>query len=254
MKVKLNIVLVLLMQLTGMVAQTQDPDSLFSAANKFYQQENYEKALEHYQQIERQQLESAELYFNMANIYYKTNQVAPSVYYYEKALQLSPNDQDIKFNLEFANAMVIDNIEPLPKSLGQKFIDVIVLRFTYETWAKICVTLAFVFAILFLLYHFSYSTVKKRIYFVTSILTVILVTTFLFFTFRNKHYVDNNIQAIIFSSQADVKSAPTGSSDVYFELHEGTKVLVLETLDNWKKIRIADGKMGWINAADLKEL
>lgn len=250
----MNIVLVLLMQLTGMVAQTQDPDSLFSAANKFYQQENYEKALEQYQQIERQQLESAELYFNMANIYYRTNQVAPSVYYYEKALQLSPNDQDIKFNLEFANAMVIDNIEPLPKSLGQKFIDVIVLRFTYETWAKICVTLAFVFAILFLLYHFSYSTVKKRIYFVTSILTVILVTTFLFFTYRNKHYVDNNIQAIIFSSQADVKSAPTGSSDVYFELHEGTKVLVLETLDNWKKIRIADGKIGWINAADLKEL
>jgi tetratricopeptide (TPR) repeat protein len=240
--------------LTGMMAYSQAPDSLFSAANRFYQQENYEKALEYYQQIEKQQLESAELYFNMANIYYKTNQVAPSVYYYEKALQLSPNDQDIKFNLEFAKAMVLDNIDPLPKSLGQKFIDVIVLRFTYETWAKISVSLAFVFAILFLLYHFSYSTVKKRIYFVTSILTVILVTTFLFFTYRNKHYVDNNIQAIIFSSQADVKSAPTGSSDVYFELHEGTKVLVLETLDNWKKIKIADGKMGWINASDLKEL
>ncbi len=254
MKVKLNIVLVLLMHLSGVMAQSQEPDSLFSAANKFYQQENYEKALEHYQQIEKQQLESAELFFNMANIYYKTNQVAPSVYYYEKALQLSPNDQDIKFNLEFANAMVLDNIDPLPKSLGQKFIDLIVLRFTYETWAKISVSLAFVFAILFLLYHFSYSTVKKRFYFVTSILTVILVTTFLFFTYRNKHYVDNNIQAIIFSSQADVKSAPTGSSDVYFELHEGTKVLVLETLDNWKKIKIADGKMGWINASDLKEL
>ena len=254
MKVKLNIVLVLLVHLTGMMAYSQAPDSLFSAAIRFYQQENYEKALEHYQQIEKQQLESAELFFNMANIYYKTNQVAPSVYYYEKALQLSPNDQDIKFNLEFANAMVLDNIDPLPKSLGQKFMDLIVLRFTYETWAKISVSLAFVFAILFLLYHFSYSTVKKRIYFVTSILTVILVTTFLFFTYRNKHYVDNNIQAIIFSSQADVKSAPTGSSDVYFELHEGTKVLVLETLDNWKKIKIADGKMGWINASDLKEL
>ena len=254
MKVKLNIVLVLLVHLTGMMAYSQAPDSLFSAANRVYQQENYEKALEYYQQIEKQQLESAELYFNMANIYYKTNQVAPSVYYYEKALQLSPNDQDIKFNLEFAKAMVLDNIDPLPKSRGQKFIDVIVLRFTYETWAKISVSLAFVFAILFLLYHFSYSTVKKRIYFFTSILTVILVTTFLFFTYRNKHYVDNNIQAIIFSSQADVKSAPTGSSDVYFELHEGTKVLVLETLDNWKKIKIADGKMGWINASDLKEL
>lgn len=212
------------------------------------------EALERYQQIEKQEVESAELYFNMGNIYYKTNQVAPSIYYYEKALRLSPNDKDIKFNLEFANTMVLDNIEPLPKSLGQKFMDGIILRFTYETWAKIAVSLAFVFAVLFLLYHFSYSTSKKRIYFISSILTVIFVTLSLFFSFKNKYYVDNKIEAIVFSGEAEVKSAPTNSSDVYFELHEGTKVLILESLDNWKKIKIADGKIGWMNVSDLKVL
>lgn len=232
----------------------QELDSLFNTANKLYQQENYMEALERYQQIEKQEMESAELYFNMGNIYYKTNQVAPSIYYYEKALRLSPNDKDIKFNLEFANTMVLDNIEPLPKSLGQKFVDGIILRFTYETWAKIAVSLAFVFAVLFLLYHFSYSTSKKRIYFISSILTVIFVTLSLFFSFKNKHYMDNKIEAIVFSGEAEVKSAPTNSSDVYFELHEGTKVLILESLDNWKKIKIADGKMGWMNLSDLKVL
>lgn len=237
-----------------MMMNGQEPDSLFNAANKLYQQEKYQEALEGYQQIEKQGMESAELYFNMGNIYYKTNQVAPSIYYYEKALRLSPNDKDIKFNLEFANAMVLDNIEPLPKSLGQKFTDGIILRFTYETWAKIAVSLAFVFAVLFLLYHFSYSTSKKRVYFITSILTVIFVTLSLFFSFKNKHYVDHKIEAIVFSGEAEVKSAPTNSSDVYFELHEGTKVLILESLDNWKKIKIADGKMGWMNLSDLKEL
>jgi len=190
----------------------------------------------------------------MANIYYKTNQVAPAVLYYEKALKLAPNDKDIRFNLDFANRMILDNIEPLPKSLWQKFMDGIILRYTYETWAKIAVSLAFLFAILFLMYHFSYSTSKKRIYFITSILSVIFVTTSLFFAYRNKHYVDNNIEAIIFSSEADVKSAPTNSSDVYFELHEGTKVIILESLDNWRKIKIADGKMGWITTNNLKEI
>lgn len=232
----------------------QVSDSLFVAASKSYQQEKYMEALQTYQEIERLDLESADLYFNMANIYYKTNQVAPAVYYYEKALKLAPNDQDILFNLDFANRMILDNIEPLPKSLWQKFMETVILRFTYETWAKIAVSLAFLFAILFLMYHFSYSTSKKRIFFITSILSVILVTTSLFFAYRSKHYVENNLEAIIFSSTADVKSAPTNSSEVYFELHEGTKVIILESLDNWKKIKIADGKMGWIDVNSLKEI
>jgi len=249
-----HIVFIILLSLSGGQLEAQVPDSLFAAANKSYQQEMYMEALEGYQNIEKLDLKSADLYFNMANIYYKTNQVAPAVYYYEKALKLAPNNKDIQFNLKFANRMIMDNIEPLPKSIWQKFMDGIILNFTYETWAKISVSLAFVFAILFLMYHFSYSTGKKRLYFITSILSVIFVTTSLFFAYRNKHHVDNNIEAIIFSSEAAVKSAPTNSSEVYFELHEGTKVIILETLDNWKKIKIADGKMGWIDTKALKEI
>jgi tetratricopeptide (TPR) repeat protein len=247
-------VLIAVILLVVVPLKAQSVDSLFTSANKFYQQENYLEALELYQKIEAQDLESWSLYFNMANIYYKTNQVAPSVYYYEKALKLAPNNRDIKFNLEFAKRMTLDNIEPLPKSLGQKFMDGIVLRLNYETWAKIAVGLAFLFALLFLLYHFSYSTSKKRFYFITSGLCVIFVTASVFFAFRNKHYIDNNTQAIVFSNAVEVKSAPTKSSELYFELHEGTKVIVLESLDNWKKIKIADGKMGWLDASSIKEI
>ena len=104
-------------------SMAQVPDSLFASANKLYQQERYIEALEQYQNIEKLDLESASLYFNMANIYYRTNQVAPAIYYYEKALKLNPNDKDIRFNLGFANNMILDNIEPLPKSLWQKFME-----------------------------------------------------------------------------------------------------------------------------------
>ena len=206
LKFLVHIVFIALLSLTGGHMQAQVPDSLFVAANKSYQQENYMEALELYQKIEKLDLESAALFFNMGNIYYKTNQVAPAIYYYEKALKLAPNDKDVQFNLAFANRMILDNIEPLPKSIWQKFMDGVILSFTYETWAKIAVSLAFVFAILFLMYHFSYSTGKKRIYFITSILSVIFVTTCLFFAYRNKHYVDNNIEAIIFSASAKARS------------------------------------------------
>ncbi|MCK5638601.1 MAG: tetratricopeptide repeat protein [Flavobacteriaceae bacterium] len=236
------------------IVYAQSLDSLFVQANKLYQQESYIEALKLYQEIENNDVESSALYYNMANIYYKTNQVAPSIYYYEKALVLDPTNEDITFNLEFAERMTLDNIEALPKSLGQKFRDNITLKFTYNTWAIIAVSLAFLFAILFLLYHFSYSTGKKRIYFITSILTVIFVSLSVFFAYKNYHFVKNDIQAIIFAPQTQVKSAPTKSSDVNFELHEGTKVQIIETLDNWKKIKIVDGKSGWMNAEDLKEL
>lgn len=242
------------MLIVGLAAQAQDLDSLFMQANKSYQQEDYLKALEMYMEIEDQNVVSGELFYNMANVYYKTNKVAHAIYYYNKALSIEPNNKDILFNLEFAKRMTLDNIEELPKSVSQKFRDSIVLKFTYNTWAIISVSFAFLFAILFLLYHFSYSTSIKRIYFITSGITVILVSLSLLFSYQNYRYVTNTRTAIIFAQQSQVKSAPTKSSEVNFELHEGTKVFVLESLDNWVKIKIADGKMGWIEEEDMKEL
>ena len=247
-------IIFLMILLVSSFGYTQNLDSLFVKANKLYQQEDYLKALELYQDIEKQNVESEALYFNMANIYYKTNQVAPAIYFYEKALQLDPNNKDIKFNLDFAQRMILDNIEPLPKSLGQKFRDSVTLRLKYNTWAIIVVSLAFLFALLFLLYHFSYSTSKKRFYFITSIVSASFVAISLFFAMKNHHFVSNTNYAIIFAPQTKVKSAPTKNSEVNFELHEGTKVQVLEDLDNWRKIKIADGKTGWMNVEDLKEL
>ncbi len=242
------------MLMNAMLGLSQNPDSLFVQANELYRQEKYDEALKAYQEIEGLEQESWALYYNMGNIHYKRNRVAPAIYYYEKALKLRPDQEDVLFNLQFANQMVLDNIEPLPRNLGQRFMDAVILKLTYETWAKISVGLAFLFALLFLMYHFSSSTGKKRFYFISSIVTVVLVTTFVFFAFRNQLHVKSNTEAIIFAKEAEVMNAPTNTSDAYFELHEGTKVLVLETLDNWKKIRIADGKIGWIDQKHLREI
>ena len=244
----------LVLTLNGILGIAQNVDSLFVQANELYRQENYTEALKAYEEIEAMDQESWALYYTIGNIHYKMNRVAPAIFYYEKALKLRPDQQDVRFNLEFANQMVLDNIEPLPRNLGQRFMDAVILKLTYETWAKIAVGLAFLFALLFLMYHFSYSTGKKIFYFISSIVTVILVTTSVFFAFRNQLYVKNNREAIIFATEAEVMNAPTTTSEAYFELHEGTKVTVLESLDNWKKIRIADGKIGWIEEKDLKEI
>lgn len=232
----------------------QSVDSLFVHANKLYQIEKYNEALALYEEIENKNVQSDDLYYNMANAYYKSNQVAPSIYYFEKTLLLNPSHEDAKYNLSFAQRMTIDNIEALPKTIGQKFSENIVHKFSYNTWAYSGVAFSFLFAVLFLLYHFSYSSVYKRFYFISSIISAFFIIITVLFAYNNYHQTKNYKAAIVFAQQAVIKSAPTDASEISFELHEGTKVELLESLDGWHKIKIADGKVGWIAENDIKEL
>lgn len=252
-KMKRSILIVIILVFSSSLF-AQSADSLFVEANKLYQQEKYEEALSLFELISTSKLESDDLYYNMANAYYKTNQVAPAVYYYEKALLLNPNHTDAAHNLSFAQRMGIDNIEALPKTLGQKFSKSVIQKYSYNTWAYIAVVCSFLFALLFLLYHFSYSSVNKRFYFISSLISAFLIIIAVLFSYTNYEYVKSHKTAIVFAEQASVKSAPTASGEISFELHEGTKVQLLESLDGYKKIKIADGKIGWIADDDIKEL
>ena len=232
----------------------QTADSLFIKANKLYQQEKYTEAIKTYEQIAENQIVSEDLYYNMGNTYYKMNQVAPAVYYYEKALLLNPGHSDALHNLSFAKRMAIDNIEALPKTIGERFSQAVIQRLHYNSWAWLAVIFALGFTTLFLLYHFAQQSSRKRIFFISSLLSAMFVILFVLFAFNNSNYVNTNRYAIVFEQQVDVKSAPTVSGELSFELHEGAKVKLLETVDDWFKIKLADGKIGWMPKEALKEI
>ncbi len=238
----------------SVIVFAQAPDKLFSKANNLYQKGEYSKAIELYSSIENEELASDNLYFNLGNCYYKLNKVAPSIYYYEKALKINPTHEDALYNLAFAKRMTIDVIEDLPKTISQKFSESVIHKLTFDTWAIIAVVASSLASFLFLMYHFSYSSRKKLFYFNTSIIAVFILIISTFFAFQNYKTVQNNRAAIIFVDKVEIKNAPSTSGEEVFELHEGTKVLILDELDNWKKIKIADGKIGWIYADDLKEI
>jgi tetratricopeptide (TPR) repeat protein len=238
----------------SLVAYSQEANKLFAEGNTFYKEENYERAVGVYLAIEEQGMESDDLYFNIANCYYKMNKVAPAIYYYEKVLKVNPTNEGAKANLEFAKRMTIDVIEELPKTFFQRFSANIIQKLPFDTWAIIAVIASFLASLLFLLYYFSTSSTKKLLYFNTSIFAIFVLLVTVFFAFNNYKTVQKNRIAIIFSPKVEIMNAPSASSDEIFELHEGTKVIVLNTLDNWKKIKIADGKTGWINADALKEI
>ncbi len=238
----------------GYISFAQTPDELFSKANDFYKNGQYSNAIQLYLNIEKQGMESDDLFFNLGNSYYKLNKVAPSIYYYEKALKINPIHEDALNNLAFAKRMTIDVIEDLPKTFLQRFSSNVIQKLTFDNWAILAVIASFLSAILFLLYYFSSSPKQKIFYFNSTFLTVFVMVITVTFAFSNYKTTQKTRSAIIFEQKSDIKNSPSLDGETVFELHEGTKVYILDELSNWKKIKLADGKVGWINAADLKEI
>ncbi|WP_445731846.1 tetratricopeptide repeat protein [Mariniflexile sp.] len=235
----------------GLFAQNK---ALFEQANALYNEGKYAEAINKYEAILRTKNQSAELYFNLGNAHYKLSNVAPSVYFYEKALQLAPNDADIKNNLAFAKNMTIDAVGVIPEAGLSKILNRATNTMPFDGWAKAAIVFVFSFVILFLIYYFAYSSLRKRLAFLGSIAALTLMFVSLLFAFHKFNLDKKDQPAIVFAKESKVKNEPNSRSEESFILHEGTKVQVLDSVNNWKKIKLQDGKAGWISSADIKAL
>lgn len=246
------IVLVLFFMFNILVAQTAD--ELFVKANNLYKQGKYLAAIELYEQLETNENVSSELYYNLANAYYKLRKVAPTIYNYEKALQLDPSNKDAQNNLIIAKRLTLDRIEDLPLTFLQRINKNLLQKFTYDTWAVLVIMFSFLASSLFIVYYFSYTPSKKRVFFIASILSFILLIITFNITYFQYKQSKNNIQAIVFAQEVSVKSEPINETNELFILHEGTKVNIIDTVDNWHKIKLSNGKTGWIISKTIKLL
>ncbi|RAJ12094.1 tetratricopeptide repeat protein [Olleya aquimaris] len=233
---------------------TAQNKTVFDEANMLYNNGNYTEAISKYEAILKTNQHSAELYYNLGNAHYKLNNIAPSIYYYEKALQLKPNDKDILNNIVYAKKMTVDDIQTVPQLGLSKFFNQLTHALTYDNWAKLAIGLMVVFVVLFLFYFFTYSTVYKRLTFVLSFVFLFLALSSVGLAFQKQALDKKNNPAIVFAQESEVKTEPNLGSPEAFLLHEGTKVQVLDTINNWKKIKLEDGKTGWILSDDIKLL
>jgi tetratricopeptide (TPR) repeat protein len=226
----------------------------FIEGNQYYAAEKYEMAAQKYESVVNSGKQSAELYFNLGNCYYKLHQVAPAIYNYEKALLLNPNDPEIKTNLEFARKMAIDDIKVIPKVGFNKLVSDFTSKYYYDTWAWIAVVFAFVFLLFFVGYYFSQKTVLKRIFFIGMFVWLLGIVLSAASGFYEKSRNENERPAIVFAENAPLKSEPKMTGQDATVLHEGTKVYILESIANWKKVALTDETTGWIEDSAIKEI
>ena len=236
------------------VAFGQEKDTTFENANAAYNAGQFEKAVMLYKQILESGQHSAELYFNLGNSYYRLNQVGESIFYFEKAKQLQPTDEDINVNSSFAQNMAIDAVEVLPKSQVTQLKDSIIELFSQEGWAYFIVLLAWLLVLFWGLYLWNKIPFIKRTFFVSSLVLALFLIGSLFIAVIKSANTADTTYGILFNEKMEVWAEPNSRAEVLFLLHEGTKGQMLDELQDWQKIRIANGSEGWIKNAKVRSL
>lgn len=235
------------------LAFTQNQD-IFEQGKNHYNEANYEAAIQSWETILESGQHSAAVYFNLGNAYFKSNQLAFSIYYYEKALQLAPSDTDIQNNIAIAKSQTVDSIEPLPKNLISTWFENTARALKFDVWAWITIALAFGLSLAFLMYFFSKSTFKKRVFFTGFLLLVGFCILSFFITHYSYQNTTQERLGIVFAESTQVKTEPLERGEVSFVLHEGTKLKIINDEQDWVRIQLVDGKDGWMLKSDLKEL
>jgi tetratricopeptide (TPR) repeat protein len=226
-------------------------NQLIKAANDFYIKGDYANAIKNYEQVLNSGNESAELYFNLGNAYYKSKKIDFSILNYERAKLLNPGDEDINFNLELARTYTIDKINTMPEFFLSVWIKSVSHIFSSNLWAYFSLTVFIFTLVAFLFYLFSSSIGIKKIFFWLGIILLAISLTGFIFSYQQKSLLTNRDMAIITNAAIPVKSSPDESGTDLFVLHEGTKVQVIDKAQNWLYIRLADGNKGWIEKTAL---
>lgn len=229
-------------------------DSAIKEAEAAYTQEDYNKAIELYENILKSNGESAEIYYNLGNAYYKAGMVAPAILNYERALVLDPGDGDTRFNLQIARQKTVDKIEPIGDFFLTRWFNAVQDLGTSDSWAKLGIVCFILFIGCLILFFFSKWLRLKKIGFYTGVLLLMLVIFANIFAKKQKDELVNRMHAIVFTPTVTVKSSPDASGTDLFILHEGTKVLVKSTLGEWSEIQLEDGNIGWMPSKDIEKI
>ena len=196
---------------------SQNIESLNAKGKQLYSDGNYEEAVQAWEELSESGYEAAAIYYNLGNAYFKSNKIAPAIFY-----------------LRWYNN--------------------IVQRFSSNTWAIITIIAFVFFLILFSIYLYAKTYLLKKIAFWLSVLLFLIwLCAFAFSRSGNKLVTEHN-KAIVFSPSVTVLSSPDESGTELFLIHEGTKVTVVDELNEWSEILLSSGTKGWLLSSSIEKI
>lgn len=232
---------------------SDDPYALWAGGVQAYNEGRFADAASLWEAILATGKDSPELYYNLGNAFFKGSDYPRAVLNYERALKLDPSYSDARYNLEFAENFIQDKIEPVPEFMLKSLARKLCYMMSSDTWAASFLVLLAAALAMLLLFLLGSTAGKRRVGFFTGIAFLLLAVASLSFSLWQKSACDEADKAVVMAPVSSVKSSPSGtSSKDLFVVHEGTRVTILDDVNGWYNISLADGRQGWIKADDIE--
>jgi tetratricopeptide (TPR) repeat protein len=246
-----KIYLLLFLFLAVQISFASSDDELISKANQLYQSGNFDKAAQLYQQVVNDGYESPVLYYNLGNSYYRLGKIGYSILNYERASKLSPGDEDIAHNLALANSRIVDKIDTVPPFFLFKWWESLLAAFSISGWTYTSYFFYLLALISIGLFFFTKTPLQQKLslYSAAGFILLLIFTASLLAIRMNREL--NYKNGVVIEQAVNVKLSPDDKSADAFVLHEGLKVRMEDKVNDWVRIRLRDGKVGWLPEKDL---
>lgn len=219
------------------------PTEFYKQTITQYKANQFDVAAANYEKILAQGYRTAEIYYNLGNCYYKLNNTGKAILNFERAHKLAPEDEDITHNLKIAQLKAIDKLIPVPQMAITTGWNNFTTSQSSKSWGIFALIFIWIALIVFTVYLFIAK--KNFVLFLSSLLLVLSIAS-VSLAFKQSSAEENSCEAILLVENVNVKSAPDANGTDLFTIHEGVKVQILDVVGSWNKIRLADGKVGWI--------
>jgi len=227
-------------------------ENLFQKGNEHYLKGEYQETIRIFESIAEKGYQGKSLYYNLGNAYFRIGKIGLAILYYEKAKKISPSDEDVNYNLAFANSKIADKIETLPKFFIFDWWENALALFSISGWTYS----AYLFYLFILgavgYYYFAGSLKGQRIAFYTGIISTFFLVLAIVLLEVNLNRELNYKYGIVVDPVVVVKFSPDQNSKDAFIVHEGLKVQAEDNVNAWIKIKLIDGKVGWLRNNYLK--
>ena len=243
--------LVVILFFCSAVIRAQSPSEFFNRANESYKANQFRAAADDYEKLLSQQYQYAEVYFNLGNCYYKMDSVGKSILNYERGLRLAPEDEDIKYNLRLAKLKSVDAIQPVPQPAFFTWWSGFVNSNSAERWGVYALISIWLSLFIVAVYLFF---VKSKL--IRTFTAWLLCCSFacLALALHQRQQHAKSVSAVVMVRSAFVKSAPDAGAGNLFMIHEGTAIQLLDHVGDWNKIRLEDGKIGWLGNENFEKI
>lgn len=223
-------------------------------ADDEYKKGNYMQAIRDYEELLKKG-PSVELYYNLGNAYYRTDNITRAVLNYERALLLSPGDDDIRFNLQMARSKTIDKITPKSEMFFVTWYKSLVNFTSIDGWANTAIVSIAIALLLILCYLLGKKILIRKAGFYGAMFFVLLFIASNIFAYEQRRILTRRTGAIITSTSAALKKTPVANSEYNTIIHEGSRVEIIDdTMKDWKLVELEDGREGWIQSSQMERI